>query len=150
MLFKLSLKPLTFSLNLPSLPLLLSFYLCLFILSSLLFPFSSIFLCLCLLFPFSLPLPPSLSLCPFSLSLPSFVSLSLISLPHSSTLPSISHRLHYTLTAPGFLQAILKRLSGASCVRLTTRSRLGPISSSSTRGNLLPDFLSKILHHNNT
>ena len=96
----------------------------------------------------SLPLSFFLVLSPFPPSLLFHLFHSLFSdfsLPPS--LPSPSPPRHLTLAAAGFLQASLKRPSEANCVLLSTRSKLGPISSSSTRGSLLPDFLSRILCH---
>lgn len=50
-----------------------------------------------------------------------------------------------TLAVFGCLSARLNRSSEASFVRRMTKSREGPMSSSSTLGVRLPDFFSKIL-----
>ena len=50
-----------------------------------------------------------------------------------------------TLSALGLRVASLNNSEDAMCVRLRTKSSDGPISSSSTLGVLVPDFLRAIL-----
>ena len=68
---------------------------------------------------------------------------SLISLLKKSDLTTVKVTL--TLTTLGTFVAAFIKSSDAKCVLLRTRSREGPISSTSIRGVRLPDFFSNTL-----